>query len=105
MGRKEGFNGAEKILEILANADRPLSMREIQRMAGVNWNTVWYWLRDQKNKRNLVVNGCVVEMRKKDYTLNKAQDQFVYALSKFGRKFCLQNAKEISTHSEEDSSP
>ena len=94
MPRIKGVNGRVEILKALAEADRPLSIREIQERTGRNWNAIWYWLRDGENKNNLVKTGCVVELRKKDYTTNRAQDEYVYALSKYGRKYCIQDSNK-----------
>jgi len=94
MPRRSGLDGKESILKVLAESNRPMSIRELQRETGLNWNAIWYWLRNRENKNNLVKQGCVVEIRKKDYTLNKAQDEYVYALSEFGKRYCLMIKEE-----------
>jgi len=96
MPRRSGVDGRELILKALIESDKPLSIRELQKLTGLEWNAIWYWLRNRNNDNNLVKNGCVVEIRNKDYTLNRAQDEYIYALSKFGKIYCInqKNDKE-----------
>jgi len=93
MPRRKDVNGYEAILKALAESDKPLSIRELQAKTGLEWNAIWYWLRNRENKNNLVAKGCVVEIRKKDYTLNIAQDEYIYALSEFGKIYCIKKEK------------
>ncbi len=93
MPRRKDVNGYEVILKTLLESDKPLSIRELQAKTGLEWNAIWYWLRNKDNKNNLVVKGCVVEIRNKDYTLNRAQDEYVYALSEFGKLYCIKKEK------------
>ena len=94
MGRRKGFRGDLEILKLLAREGRPMSMKEISEKLGLNKNAVWYWLGDPRNEDNLVSRGCVVKIRKKDYTLNRAQDMYLFEISEYGRKNCLPPEEE-----------
>lgn len=92
MPREEGKDGKFLILNALKDGN-PKSIRELMNETGLHWNALWYWLRNEKNRENLVAKGCVREIRVVDETLNRAQDMYRYQITDFGLKFCLPKAE------------
>ena len=92
MPKVEGVNGKLRILQALAEKGE-LSIRDLERETGLNWNAIYYWLRNRDNDENLVVKGCVEEVRVVDETLNRAQDMYKYRITEFGLKVCLPFAR------------
>jgi len=92
MPRRKEVDGELQILKALKDGS-PKSMRELEKITGLNWNAIYYWLRNQDNKNNLVVRGCVEEIRVVDETSNRAQDMFKYRITEYGLRVCLPSAK------------
>jgi len=87
MGRTKGVDGSQLILKTLAKG--PKTIRQLQKETGLNWSSIYYWLRDKKNQYNLVLRGCVKEERIVDETSNRAQDMFRYRITDYGLRVCL----------------
>lgn len=90
--RRRGLEGEMAILSALL--DGPKTMRQLQKETGLEWNAIYYWLRNTSNTKNLVLRGCVVESRIVGETSNRAQDMYKYSLSEYGRTHCLKNRKK-----------
>ena len=88
MPRREGVDGRKLILECLKDG-KPRSIRELEKETGLRWNAIYYWLRNKENPENLVLKGCVEEIRVVDKTLNVAQDMYKYKITEYGLKYCL----------------
>jgi len=91
-GRRKGVSGERLILEALKDG-KPKSIRELEKLTGLNWNAIYHWLRNKENQNNLVLRGCVEEIRVVGETLNIPQDMYKYKITEYGLKVCLPQAK------------